>query len=161
MIPRRVNTVVVGAGKTGLAMSADMRDHQIDRVMLEHESIAASWRDARWDSLVMNGPTWHDRFSDRGFDSDPYGFPSKDEVARYFKDFARQLGAPIHCGVEFIDATALQDGWYQVETSKVTIRADHIVAATGPFQIPVILAIVPDGMVAQTHSSDYRTPKQL
>ena len=62
MIPQRVNTVVVGAGRAGLAMSAHLRDQGIDHVVLERYSIAERWRNARWDSLVMNGPAWHDRF---------------------------------------------------------------------------------------------------
>jgi putative flavoprotein involved in K+ transport len=161
MIPTRVNTVVVGAGQAGLAMSAHLRDHQIDHVVLERDSIAERWRNARWDSLVMNGPAWHDRFPARNFDSDPDGFPGKDEVTRYFEDFAKQIEAPIHCGVEVTGTTARPDGGYQVETSAGSIHADHVVAATGPFQIPVIPPIVPDGMISQLHSFDYHNPEQL
>ena len=161
MIPTRVNTVVVGAGQAGLAMSAHLRDHQIDHVVLERDSIAERWRNARWDSLVMNGPAWHDRFPARYFDSDPDGFPGKDEVTRYFEDFAKQIEAPIHCGVEITGTTALPQGGYQVETSQGHINADHVVAATGPFQIPVIPPIVPHGVVNQLHSFDYHNPAQL
>jgi putative flavoprotein involved in K+ transport len=161
MIPTRVNTVVVGAGQAGLAMSAHLRDHQIDHVVLERDSIAERWRNARWDSLVMNGPAWHDRFPARNFDSDPDGFPGKDEVTRYFEDFAKQIEAPIHCGVEVTGTTARPDGGYQVETSAGSIHADHVVAATGPFQIPVIPPIVPDRVVSQLHSFDYHNPEQL
>ena len=100
MIPTRVNTVVVGAGQAGLAMSAHLRDANIDHVVLERDSIAERWRNARWDSLVMNGPAWHDRFPARNFDSDPDGFPGKDEVTHYFEDFAKQIAAPIHCGAD-------------------------------------------------------------
>ena len=161
MIPTRVNTVVVGAGQAGLAMSAHLRDHHIDHVVLERDSIAERWRNARWDSLVMNGPAWHDRFPARSFDSDPDGFPGKDEVTRYFEDFAKQIEAPIHCGVEVTGTTARPDGGYQVETSIGSIHADHVVAATGPFQIPVIPAILPDGVISQLHSFDYHNPEQL
>ena len=161
MIPTRVNTVVVGAGQAGLAMSAHLRDHHIDHVVLERDSIAERWRNARWDSLVMNGPAWHDRFPARSFDSDPDGFPGKDEVTRYFEDFAKQIEAPIHCGVEVAGTTARPDGGYQIETSKGNIYADHVVAATGPFQIPVIPPIVPDGVISQIHSFDYHNPEQL
>jgi putative flavoprotein involved in K+ transport len=161
MIPTRVNTVVVGAGQAGLAMSAHLRDHHIDHVVLERDSIAERWRNARWDSLVMNGPAWHDRFPARSFDSDPDGFPGKDEVTRYFENFAKQIEAPIHCGVEVTSTTARPDGGYQIETSKGNIHADHVVAATGPFQIPVIPPIVPDGVISQIHSFDYHNPEQL
>ena len=161
MIPTRINTVVVGAGQAGLAMSAHLRDQQIDHVVLERDSIAERWRNARWDSLVMNGPAWHDRFPARHFDCDPDGFPSKDEVTQYFEDFAKQIEAPIHCGVEVTGTTSLPQGGYEVETSQGHIHADNLVAATGPFQIPVIPPIVPDGVVNQLHSFDYHNPAQL
>lgn len=161
MFSARVNTVIVGAGQAGLSMSAHLRDHHIDHVVLERDSIAERWRNARWDSLVMNGPAWHDRFPTRSFDSHPDGFPGKKEVTRYFEDFAKQIEAPIYCGVEVTSTTARPDGGYQVETSKGDIHADHVVAATGPFQIPVIPAIVPDGLVSQIHSFDYHNPEQL
>ena len=161
MISSRVNTVIVGAGQAGLAMSAHLRDHCIDHVILERDSIVERWRNARWDSLVMNGPAWHDRFPARSFDGDPNGFPGKAQVIRYFEDFAKQIEAPIYCGVDVTGTTARLGGGYQVETSKGNIHADHVVAATGPFQIPVIPEIVPDGVVSQIHSFDYHNPEQL
>ena len=161
MIPQRINTVVVGAGQAGLAMSAHLRDQGIDHVVLERDSIAERWRNARWDSLVMNGPAWHDRFPAREFSSDPDGFPGKDEVTAYFEDFAKQIDSPIHCGVDVTAATPLPDGGYHVTTSKGEIHADHVVAATGPFQIPVIPPIIPEGAISQIHSFDYHNPEQL
>ena len=161
MIPQRTNTVVVGAGQAGLAMSAHLRDNDIDHVVLERDTIAERWRNARWDSLVMNGPAWHDRFPAREFSSDPDGFPGKDEVTAYFEDFAKQIECPLHCGVEVTDTVALPEGGYKVTTSQGVIHADHVVAATGPFQIPVFPPIVPEGVVTQIHSFDYHNPEQL
>ena len=161
MIPQRTNTVIVGAGQAGLAMSAHLRDNDIDHVVLERDTIAERWRNARWDSLVMNGPAWHDRFPAREFSSDPDGFPGKDEVTAYFEDFAKQIECPLLCGVEVTDTVALPEGGYQVTTSQGVIHADHVVAATGPFQIPVFPPIVPEGVVTQIHSFDYHNPEQL
>ena len=161
MIPQRTNTVVVGAGQAGLAMSAHLRDNDIDHVVLERDTIAERWRNARWDSLVMNGPAWHDRFPAREFSSDPDGFPGKDAVTAYFEDFAKQIECPLHCGVEVTDTVALPEGGYKVTTSQGVIHADHVVAATGPFQIPVFPPIVPEGVVTQIHSFDYHNPEQL
>ena len=161
MIPQCTNTIVVGAGQAGLAMSAHLRDNDIDHLVLERDTIAERWRNARWDSLVMNGPAWHDRFPAREFSSDPDGFPGKDEVTAYFEDFAKQIECPLHCGVEVTDTVALPEGGYQVTTSKGVIHADHVVAATGPFQIPVFPPIVPEGVVTQIHSFDYHNPEQL
>lgn len=51
---------------------------------------------------------------------------------------------------------------FRVETSDGVIEANSIVAATGPFQIPVIPPVVPgDVGMLQMHSSAHRNPEQL
>ena len=51
---------------------------------------------------------------------------------------------------------------FRVETSDGVIEADSVVAATGPFQRPVIPPVVPeDADIEQIHSHNYRNPEQL
>ena len=164
MTAEKTNTVVVGGGQAGLAMSEHLGKCGVPHLVLERHRIAERWRTGRWDSLVANGPAWHDRFPSRAFtDIEPGGFPHKDSVAQYFEDFARQIEAPIRCGVEVTSVTR-NDGrpGFTIETSDGVIEADNVVAATGPFQRPVIPPLVPEGApVTQIHSFDYRNPDQL
>ena len=82
----------MGGGQAGLAMSAHLRDFGIDHLVIEKERIAERWRSARWDSLVMNGPAWHDRFPAMTFDDwHPDSFPGKEAVVTYFENFAKKL----------------------------------------------------------------------
>ena len=54
------------------------------------------------------------------------------------------------------------DPGFEVDTSNGVIEANNVVAATGPFQRPVIPPIVPeDAAFHQIHSSGYRKPDQL
>lgn len=49
-----------------------------------------------------------------------------------------------------------------VETSKGQIEARHIIAATGPFQKPIIPPMIPtDAPIFQMHSNSYHNPEQL
>ena len=57
-----IDTLVVGAGQAGVAMSEHLTRLGISHVVLEKNRIAEAWRTRRWDSLVANGPCWHDRF---------------------------------------------------------------------------------------------------
>ena len=93
----------------------------------------------------------------------PDGFPSKEEVADYFAAYARQINAPIRCGVEVkLAQRNVGRPGFRVETSDGVIEAHSIVAATGPFQVPVIPALVPNNAgIPQIHSSAYRNPGQL
>jgi putative flavoprotein involved in K+ transport len=51
---------------------------------------------------------------------------------------------------------------FRVETSVGVIEANNVVAATGPFQHPIIPPLVPkEAAVLQIHSSAYRNPRQL
>ena len=56
-----VEVLVVGAGQAGIAMSEHLSDARVPHLVLERDRIAERWRTGRWDSLVANGPAWHDR----------------------------------------------------------------------------------------------------
>ena len=82
----QVDTLVVGAGQAGLAMSEHLSANGVPHLVLERYRIAERWRSERWDSLVANGPAWHDRFPGLNFsDVDsrvgPDDFPSKQTIA--------------------------------------------------------------------------------
>ncbi len=164
MSVEQTDTVVVGGGQAGLAMSEHLGKQGVPHLVLERHRIAERWRSARWDSLVANGPAWHDRFPGMTFrDADPDSFVPKEKVADYFVDYAKMIEAPIRCGVEVRRVQRLvgRPG-FRVETSDGVIEALNVVAATGPFQIPLTPPIVPASAgVMQMHSNAYRNPGQL
>ncbi|MNM39628.1 NAD(P)/FAD-dependent oxidoreductase [Pseudomonas alkylphenolica] len=159
-----IDTLVVGAGQAGVAMSEHLSRLGVPHLVLERNRIAEAWRTGRWDSLVANGPAWHDRFPGLEFDGlDPDAFAGKDQVADYFEAYAKKFNAPVRTGVEVtkVERNVGRPG-FTVETSDGVIEAKNVVVATGPFQRPVIPAIAPaDGKVYQMHSAEYRNPQQL
>ncbi|CAN7413506.1 flavin-containing monooxygenase [Mesorhizobium sp. LjRoot246] len=159
-----VDTLVVGGGQAGLAMSEHLSKCGVPHLVLERSRIAERWHSERWDSLVANGPAWHDRFPGMEFpDASPDAFIAKEKVADYFVAYADMIAAPIRCGVEVRKVQRLVGrAGFQVETSDGVIEARSVVAATGAFQHPVIPAVVPgDAGPMQIHSSAYRNPGQL
>ena len=164
MLTEKIDTVVVGAGQAGIAMSEHLSNANIPHLVLERSRIAERWRSERWDSLVANGPAWHDRFPNMEFpDFDPNGFATKDQVADYFVAYADMINAPIHCGVEVLKVKS-NDGCpgFRVETSNGVIEANNVIAATGPFQCPLIPDLIPKNeSITQIHSKDYFNPEQL
>ena len=163
MTVETIEVLVVGAGQAGIAMSEHLSQNGIPHLVLERARIAEKWRTGRWDNLVVNGPAWHDRFPGLEFAGDPDAFPGKDTVADYFVDYAAQIAAPIRCGVEVMDVRRKATGpGFQVQTSAGMIEARYVIAATGPFQRPVMPAMVPDDAgITQIHSAAYRSPDQL
>jgi putative flavoprotein involved in K+ transport len=158
-----IEVLVVGAGQAGIAMSEHLTSHGVAHLVVERDRIAERWRSWRWDSLVANGPAWHDRFPGLEFDVDPDAFATKEQVADYFVTYAEKIDAPIRTGVE-VRSVRKNDGrtGFRVDTSDGTIEARYVVAATGAFQRPVIPAVVPeDAGIHQIHSNSYRNPRQL
>ena len=94
MSRQEVEAVVVGGGQAGLAMSEHLSDCGATHLVLERSRIAERWRSERWDSLVANGPAWHDRFPGLDFvDLAPDAFASKEQIAEYFEAYAEKIAA--------------------------------------------------------------------
>ncbi|WPO93425.1 NAD(P)/FAD-dependent oxidoreductase [Buttiauxella sp. HR94] len=164
MSVEKINTVIVGAGQAGIAMSEHLSLMGVPHVVLERSRIAERWRSERWDSLVANGPAWHDRFPSLKFDNiSQEAFPPKERMAQYFEDYVKMLKAPVRTGVEVHQVVRLTGrSGFSVVTSAGEFEADNVVAATGPFQKPSFPQIVPESAgVQQIHSSVYKNPQQL
>ncbi len=156
-----IHTLIIGGGQAGVATSAHLAGHGVPHLVLERARIAERWRSERWDSLVANGPAWHDRFPAAEFDGiDPDAFAGKDRVADYFETFARRRDLPIRTGVA-VTRLARHEGGFQATTPDGTVSARNVVVATGPFQSPVIPTVVTDPKIYQLHSNAYRNPGAL
>ncbi|MCD1286042.1 MULTISPECIES: NAD(P)/FAD-dependent oxidoreductase [unclassified Brevibacterium] len=156
--------VIIGAGQAGIAMSEHLQSRGVPHIVLEKNRIAEAWQSRRWDSLVANGPAWHDRFPTQEFDGvDPDGFATKDQVAEYFRTLVERNDLPVRTGVTVTSVTERENArGYLVETDQGSIAADYVVAATGPFQTPVIPTIIDESSgITQIHSNSYKNPAQL
>ena len=160
----KTDTLIVGGGQAGIALSEHLGNNTVPHIILEKNRTAEAWRTGRWDALVANGPAWHDRFPSLLFKGDdPDAFVGKDRVVEYLVEYADMVDAPIREGAEALKAERMPgEGGFRVETSVGEIHAKRIVAATGAFQHPVIPPIVPETVdVDQLHSFYYKNPDQL
>ncbi|MGI3171145.1 flavin-containing monooxygenase [Pseudooceanicola sp. C21-150M6] len=159
----KTEVLVIGGGQAGIAMSEHLGAAGVAHLVLEKGRVAERWRSGRWDSLVANGPAWHDRFPGLEFSCPPEVFPGKEEVADYFQAYAEKIDAPVRTGVEVTGLTRLEGRHgFLAETTVGPVEAEYVVVATGPFQVPVIPQLVPESAgIMQMHSADYRNPDQL
>src|SRR5690349_12649945 len=159
----RIDTVVVGGGQAGLAMSRCLADRGIDHVVLERGRVAERWRSERWDSLRLLTPRWQSRlpgWSYRGPDAD--GFMGRGELVEYLHAYARSFSAPVETGVA-VTAVERLDGGFQVGTDRGAWRAGAVVVATGhcdAVSVPRFASRLPRD-VAQVVPTRYRNPGQL
>ena len=158
----QIETVIIGGGQAGLAMSYYLSQLGREHVVLERHRVAERWRSERWDSLTFQSPNWNIQLPGFAFEgSDPDAFASRDEVLRFIERYATFVRAPLRCGLA---ATALRQTPDSrrliVETQPVLFEAKNVVIATGPFQVPVTHLPV-GGTAMQLHSSQYRNPQLL
>ncbi len=162
MSVEQVETLIIGAGQAGLGMSEQLAKRGRPHLVLERHRIAERWRTERWDGLHANGPAWHDRLPGLpipGVEGD--GFATRDQMVDYFMSYAQRIAAPVRTGVA-VHSLRQHGPLFRAETSAGPIEANNVVAATGPFQRPVIPPLVPaERGLLQLHSAAYRNPDQL
>ena len=157
------DTVVIGGGQSGLAMSYVLKQRGIEHVVLEKERIGESWRSGRWDSFTLVSPNWTMRLP--GFPyagNEPDGFLPRDEIVAHLEAYAASFGAPVRSGIK-VNSVEAEGNGYLVRTGNGDYSARSVVIATGLFQQPKLPSfsreINPE--IIQMHTGQYRNPNML
>ena len=134
-----IDTVVIGGGQAGLAMSYHLSRRGRAHVVLERGRVAERWRSERWDSLHFQFPSWMVGLPGLDYDGDdPDAFLHRDEVVGFLERYARIIAPPIRCGVEALELARNADGSLRVSTTHGEFKARNVVMATGPYQQPLL-----------------------
>jgi putative flavoprotein involved in K+ transport len=158
-----VDTIVIGGGHCGLAMSQALSQRGIGHAVLERGEAGNAWRTERWDSLRLLTPNWMTRLPGLGyFGRDPKGYMTAAEVAEFLGRYAERIAAPLHSGTTVRRVCAIEGG-YRVSTDRGAWHCRTLVLATGASsraKVPDMAAALPAGM-AQFTALNYRRPSQL
>ncbi|MFD3400638.1 NAD(P)-binding domain-containing protein [Kribbella sp. NPDC058693] len=152
-----IDTVVIGAGHAGLAVSRLLTRAGRDHAVIDRGRIGESWRSARWDSLRLLSPNWMMRLPDWNYQGpDIDGFLPAGRFVRHLELYAESFGAPVVSGATVLELSAAGCGAYRLVTDRGTWRSRHVVIATGP-GVPR----VPAGLREVVTAATYRNPAQL
>ena len=89
------DTLIIGAGQAGLAVSRCLTDLGRDHVVLERGRVAERWHSERWDSLRLLTPNWMTRLPGLALRGpDPDGFMTAAEVADVLRPLRRVVRRP-------------------------------------------------------------------
>jgi putative flavoprotein involved in K+ transport len=161
--PRRVSTVIIGAGQAGLSTAYFLGRAGHDCVVLErHRRVGDQWRQ-RYDSLLLNTPARYSSLPGRRFPARGASFPRASELADYHEDYARRFGIRVEGGVHVSGVEQQADGRWSVTTDHGGYDAENVVVATGGethAHVPDVQHLL-DPAIRQVHSGDYHNPDQL
>lgn len=162
-LPKTIDTLVIGAGQAGLAMSFWLSHRDVPHVVLERGRIAERWRSERWDSLRFQFPNWGVALPGFAYAGEaPDAFADRDEIVRFIRAYATFIDAPVREGVGVHRLQLDSDGGFVAETDSGTVVSRNVVVATGPYQRPALPSFTADlGGLFQLHTSAYRNPAQL
>lgn len=161
----RIETIIIGGGQAGLAVSYWLQQYGREHLVLEaSDRPAQAWRQ-RWDSFTLVTPNWCFQLSGAEYaGNDPDGFMPRDEIIATFERYVADYSLPVRFGaaVAAVEPLAERPG-YLVRTQDGEFEAANAVIATGLYQrpkIPAFAAGLP-GDVLQLHSGQYRHPGSL
>lgn len=161
---RRIDTIVMGGGQAGLAMSRCLVDHGVEHVVLERGRIGERWRSERWQSLRLLTPNWQSRLPGWHYTGDdPHGFMTKDELVGYLEGYARSFAAPVEDGTTVRSVAPHAGGGYRVATDRGDWHAERVVLATGHSDVPAVPRFadrLPEE-ICQVVTTRYRVPEEL
>lgn len=158
-----VDTVVIGAGHAGLAVSRLLTDAGHDHVVLDRGRVGERWRSERWDSLHLLTPNWLTRLPGWWYVGPQQdGYMSAARFVRHLERYAASFSAPVVGGTT-VHALSARRGGYRLDTDRGIWHARQVVVATGPHGAPHMPAGVagagPETEVVS--STGYRNPGQL
>ena len=123
-----VNTIFIGAGAAGLAVSASLKQAGIPNIILEQSNnVGATWR-KHYDRLHLH--------TDKRNSGLPYApmprvfprYPSRDQVVEYLENYAKQFELDIRFDEQVTSAKRI-DGQWQVQTESTLHTAPNLVVA--------------------------------
>jgi putative flavoprotein involved in K+ transport len=161
---KHIDTVIIGGGQAGLAMSRCLTEYQIDHVILERGRVGERWRSERWDSLRLLTPNWQSRlpyFQYNG--THPDDFMTMPEFIRHLERYAESFEAPIQTGTTVQIVERLNNRRFRIATDNGDWSTCNVVVATGfcdTPRVPPFSAAIPSDIV-QLVPSGYRNPSQV
>jgi putative flavoprotein involved in K+ transport len=127
--------VIIGGAQAGLSMAYHLTKIGKKFIVIDGgEEIGASWL-SRWDSLTLFTPTEYNHLPGLDFDAPKGHYPTKYEVANYFKLYVDKFNIPIQFNT-IVTSVRKSESSFCVAYKDGEVEAKGVIVATGPFHIP-------------------------
>lgn len=152
-----INTIIIGAGAAGLAVSACLKQAGISNIILEQSAqVGATWR-RHYDRLHLHTDKKNSELPFAPMPKEYPRYPSRDQVVQYLEGYAKRFDQDIRFNQQALSARR-ENGHWQVQTRNALHSSPNLVVATGYARQPLI----PDWQGKETfqgkiiHSSEYK-----
>lgn len=154
--------IIIGAAQAGLSMAYHLKQKGLNHLVVDGgNEVGSSWLN-RWDSLKLFTPTEYNHLPGLNFEAPKGYYPSKYEVAAYFKQYVEHFEIPVQHNT-LISSISKTDAVFELNYDGGTLQAKNVIIATGPFHIPYTppchKKLASD--VNQMHSNYYKSADQL
>src|SRR6476619_6036742 len=124
-LPVRIDTAVIGAGQSGLAMSRLLTLGGRDHVVLERrETLGGGWQD-RWDAFRLVSPNWTTSLPGQPYDGEePDAFMPRDSIVATVRRYAETIDAPVVTGTRVERLAPRAGGGFDLDTDHGRLAAD-------------------------------------
>lgn len=156
------DTIVIGAGQAGLATAFYLKKIKHNFLIIDKgKEVGESWNN-RYDSLVLFTPRMYNALPGLTLEGERHGFPTKDEIVKYLKQYVKEFELPIQFQTEVVKMQH-QEGIFTIETNQGIFQSKQVIIASGAFQSPRIPSFSSNISkdVYQIHSTQYKNPRQL
>src|SRR5690348_10849711 len=97
--PERLDTVVIGAGQTGLSTAYFLGRSGVPCLVLdEHARVGDQWRQ-RYDSLLLNTPSQYDGLPGLPFPAPRGSYPTGAEMGDHLERYVERMAIAVRSGV--------------------------------------------------------------
>lgn len=163
---QKIETIIIGGGQAGLAVSYYLSRQGRENVVLEQAAMAGNaWRNDRWDSFTLLTPNWSFRLPGAEYQgNNPDGFMPRAEIVGNLEQYVRDFHLPVQYNIR-VDSVKQNEkaNGYLINTRDSAWEARNVVIATGLFQKPKkpSFSTVLSPHILQLHSGEYRSPQSL
>ncbi|WP_035834244.1 flavin-containing monooxygenase [Jonesia quinghaiensis] len=154
------DTLVIGAGQSGLATAHHLKNRGIDHVVIDSSPKPGGSWPHYYDSLTLFSPARFSALPGLPFPGNPERYPHRDEVVDYLTEYTDRLATDIRYGHRVVSITSA-DSELIAATAEHEIQARRVIVASGSFTNPHIPSL--HGVESFTgqvlHAAQYRTPQ--
>jgi len=132
MVLQQTNTLIIGAGISGLASAASLKKKQIEYIIIEKQDrIAIPWRN-HYERLHLHTPKKYSGLPFKKFAGAIPRYPSRQQVIDYLEDYEKEFGICPVFNTEALSVKREGDHWV-TETTGDAFTSKYVVIASGVF----------------------------